>query len=82
MTEITQAIPELQRIEQDHMPEVVDNDMAMKRLESMRLDESLRSPVQRRVFFAKVSRADSKRAFGYINSVMRRTPVTYDYEDD
>jgi hypothetical protein len=69
------------KIEHDHHPEAVDAQKGTRRLELLGLNEMLAQPDSRRVFFAELGDEEYAKLLGYINSVMRKQPIQYDYGD-
>ena len=66
-------------IEFDHHNETVENGQGMRRLELLGLDEQLRDPADRRVFFGAMTDDDYTRMTGYVNSITRGQPIDYGY---
>ena len=71
----------MQQIERDHYPEIVENGQGIRRLELFGMHEHLRDPSDRRAFFATVTDDQLKHMIGYINSIARGIPVSYEYAD-
>lgn len=65
-------------VEQDHFPEEAFK--ANRRIEVLGLSEQLRSSDTRRSFFGGLSDEGYRKILGYINSIMRRKTLEYDYK--
>jgi hypothetical protein len=70
-----------ERINSDHHPEVVEDGKGSRRLELLGLKDTLAHPDTRRQFFAGFTDDQYKKMLGYINSVTRKQPISYDYGD-
>ncbi|MEX2028676.1 MAG: hypothetical protein WD988_04235 [Candidatus Curtissbacteria bacterium] len=68
-------------IQEDHHPEIVENNKATRRLEILGVKEKLADPNTRREFFKSMSDERYKKMLGYINSLTRGKRIKYDYED-
>lgn len=67
--------------EADHHPEVVENAKAVRSLELLGIKDKLADPASRRSFFQELDDETFKKFLGYVNSVTRRQPTSYEYED-
>jgi hypothetical protein len=71
----------IERIENDHHPDIVDAAKGSRRLELFGIKETLVETTERRVFFAALDDEGYTRIVGYINSVTQKRPVSFDYGD-
>lgn len=70
-----------ERIENDRFPDIVENDKGSRRLELLGMKEKLSEPKSRRAFFAELGDSEYVRLLGYINSVVQKQPIRFEYGD-
>lgn len=68
-------------IEPDHHPEVVDAGKGTRRLELLGLDEVMGSPDARRLWFEQLGTDGFVKMLGYVNSIIRQKPISYQFQD-
>jgi hypothetical protein len=61
----------VENIEEDHFPDVVENNGGIARLEALGIKEKLRDPTERRAFFAEMTNDQYRLMFGYVNALTR-----------
>lgn len=64
-----------------HHPEIADNGKPARLLELLGLKERLKDSSERRAVFSDMTDEDYQRMIGYINSVTRAKPISYEYQN-